>query len=239
MTYFRTHYDEVLHWLMAGYAGFGGMYAIMLHARNFANAQTGNLMSMMEDLLGGNFFAVLTRLGALIIFSAGVIASFLLSKSPKRDMRKLVIAINAVSITSVALMPPEWDPIMTVYPMIFAASFQWGTFSSAQGYASATIFLSNNTKQSVLAWTQFVLTRDWEFFRKAILYTFTIVSFLSGCLVAGFSVKAHGAAGAFVGYIILAIAYGLVRLSDRFGGDEAARAVDRIAEVEAEERMPV
>lgn len=237
-TYFEKEYDVVLHWLMAGYAGFGGMYAIVLHARNFANAQTGNLMSLVEDFLGGNLFAVMTRVGALFVFSAGVVASFLMSKSTDKDMRKIVILVNTVSITAVALMPPQWDPIMTVYPMIFAASFQWGTFSTAHGYASATIFLSNNTKQSVLAWTQFALTREWTYFHKAVIYTFTIVSFLTGCLTAGLSVMYYGAFGAFIGYTVLAAAFALICLSDRFGGSEAARAIDRIAEVDAEERLP-
>ena len=160
--YFATHYDEIIHWLMACYAGFGGMYSVVLHARNFVNAQTGNLMSITEDFLGGDFFSVMTRVGALIMFAAGVVVSFLLSQKIQKDMRKIVICVNAVAITLVALMPLTWDPIMTIYPMIFAASFQWGTFSEAQGYASATIFLSNNTKQSVLAWTQFFMTKDWN-----------------------------------------------------------------------------
>ena len=161
--YFATHYDEIIHWLMACYAGFGGMYSVVLHARNFVNAQTGNLMSITEDFLGGDFFSVMTRVGALIMFAAGVVVSFLLSQKIQKDMRKIVICVNAVAITLVALMPLTWDPIMTIYPMIFAASFQWGTFSEAQGYASATIFLSNNTKQSVLAWTQFFMTKDWKY----------------------------------------------------------------------------
>ena len=237
--YFATHYDEIIHWLMACYAGFGGMYSVVLHARNFVNAQTGNLMSITEDFLGGDFFSVMTRVGALIMFAAGVVVSFLLSQKIQKDMRKIVICVNAVAITLVALMPLTWDPIMTIYPMIFAAIFQWGTFSEAQGYASATIFLSNNTKQSVLAWTQFFMTKDWKYFHKAILYTGTILSFMAGCLAAGFAVLREGVYGAFYGYALLVIAMILVHLSDRYGGTEEEEAMDRIKEVEEEEKMPV
>lgn len=143
------------------------------------------------------------------MFAAGVVVSFLLSQKIQKDMRKIVICVNAVAITLVALMPLTWDPIMTIYPMIFAASFQWGTFSEAQGYASATIFLSNNTKQSVLAWTQFFMTKDWKYFHKAILYTGTILSFMAGCLAAGFAVLREGVYGAFYGYALLVIAISL------------------------------
>ena len=50
--YFATHYDEIIHWLMACYAGFGGMYSVVLHARNFVNAQTGNLIEHYGRFFG-------------------------------------------------------------------------------------------------------------------------------------------------------------------------------------------
>lgn len=235
--YFATHYDEIIHWLMACYAGFGGMYSVVLHARNFVNAQTGNLMSITEDFWAVIFLRHDEGRGPHHVcrWGCGFFPAF--PENPK-DMRKIVICVNAVAITLVALMPLTWDPIMTIYPMIFAASFQWGTFSEAQGYASATIFLSNNTKQSVLAWTQFFMTKDWKYFHKAILYTGTILSFMAGCLAAGFAVLREGVYGAFYGYALLVIAMILVHLSDRYGGTEEEEAMDRIKEVE-EEKMPV
>lgn len=236
--YFATHYDEIIHWLMACYAGFGGMYSVVLHARNFVNAQTGNLMSITEDFWAVIFLRHDEGRGPHHVcrWGCGFFPAF--PENPK-DMRKIVICVNAVAITLVALMPLTWDPIMTIYPMIFAASFQWGTFSEAQGYASATIFLSNNTKQSVLAWTQFFMTKDWKYFHKAILYTGTILSFMAGCLAAGFAVLREGVYGAFYGYALLVIAMILVHLSDRYGGTEEEEAMDRIKEVEEEEKMPV
>ena len=37
--------------------------------------------------------------------------------------------------------------------------------------------MTNNFKQSVLGWLQYGLTKDKEFKRKAILYTYTVISF--------------------------------------------------------------
>ena len=71
----------------------------------------GTSLSITEDFLGGDFFSVMTRVGALIMFAAGVVVSFLLSQKIQKDMRKIVICVNAVAITLVALMPLTWDPL--------------------------------------------------------------------------------------------------------------------------------
>lgn len=70
----------------------------------------------------------MTRVGALIMFAAGVVVSFLLSQKIQKDMRKIVICVNAVAITLVALMPLTWDPIMTIYPMILRLVFNGELF---------------------------------------------------------------------------------------------------------------
>lgn len=96
----------------------------------------------------------MTRVGALIMFAAGVVVSFLLSQKiqkicANRHLRQC--RCHNPRSAHASYLGPHYDHLSHD----FAASFQWGTFSEAQGYASATIFLSNNTKQSVLAWTQF------------------------------------------------------------------------------------
>lgn len=125
--YFATHYDEIIHWLMACYAGFGGMYSVVLHARNFVNAQTGNLMSITEDFWAVIFLRHDEGRGPHHVcrWGCGFFPAF--PENPK-DMRKIVICVNAVAITLVALMPLTWDPIMTIYPMILRLVFNGELF---------------------------------------------------------------------------------------------------------------
>lgn len=236
--YFATHYDEIIHWLMACYAGFGGMYSVVLHARNFVNAQTGNLMSITEDFWAVIFLRHDEGRGPHHVcrWGCGFFPAF--PENPKRYAQNRHLRqchCHNPRSAHASYLGPHYDHLSHD----FAASFQWGTFSEAQGYASATIFLSNNTKQSVLAWTQFFMTKDWKYFHKAILYTGTILSFMAGCLAAGFAVLREGVYGAFYGYALLVIAMILVHLSDRYGGTEEEEAMDRIKEVEEEEKMPV
>ena len=82
-----------------------------------------------------------------------------------------------------ALLPDWFSPIAGVYPIFFCSAFQWGVYSGADGFNSATVFITNNFKQSVLGWTQYALTKDKEFKRKAVLYSNTVLMFFLGALL--------------------------------------------------------
>ena len=52
--------------------------------------------------------------------------------------------------------------------VFFCSAFQGGVYSGADGFNSATVFMTNNLKQAVLGWTQYMITKDSEFKRKAV-----------------------------------------------------------------------
>ena len=100
-------------------------------------------------------------------------------------------------------MPEGMSAVVSLYPIFFCSAFQWGSYSGASGYNSASIFTTNNFKQSLLAWTQYILTKDPEFRRKGIMYTMTVLSFFAGACIGCVSVYAYGVYGAFVGFVPL------------------------------------
>ena len=155
----------ILHWNLTLVGGFLGTYAILLHAGNFGSAQTGNVMEMAAALTGKNFAEVGIRFLAFLIFGSAIVISYLLTNFTKLDMRKLVLWVDAAGLTVTAMMPEGMSAVVSLYPIFFCSAFQWGSYSGASGYNSASIFTTNNFKQSLLAWTQFVLTKDPEFRR--------------------------------------------------------------------------
>ena len=167
---FQKELDMILHWNLTLVGGFLGTYAILLHAGNFGSAQTGNVMEMAAALTGKNFAEVGIRFLAFLIFGSAIVISYLLTNFTKLDMRKLVLWVDAAGLTVTAMMPEGMSAVVSLYPIFFCSAFQWGSYSGASGYNSASIFTTNNFKQSLLAWTQFVLTKDPEFRRKGIMY---------------------------------------------------------------------
>lgn len=159
--------DAILHWNISFVGGFLGGYAILSHAGVFGSAQTGNLMEMASNVRFMEWEELGLRLLAMVIFACGVIASYMLTNYTNLHMRKLAIWVDAAGLGLTALLPDWFSPIAGVYPIFFCSAFQWGVYSGADGFNSATVFITNNFKQSVLGWTQYALTKDKEFKEKS------------------------------------------------------------------------
>ncbi|WP_243022026.1 YoaK family protein [Clostridium sp. AF29-8BH] len=195
----RDRLDAILHWNISLVGGFLGAYAILLHAGNFGSAQTGNLMEMGAELVSMEWFNVLLRLAALVLFGLGVASAYLLTNFTKINMRKLALWVDAAALALASMLPLE-PALVGIYPIFFASAFQWGVYSGADGFNSATIFMTNNFKQSVLGWLQYGLTKDKEFKRKAILYTYTVISFFLGVVLGAWAVGQFGIYSAYVAF---------------------------------------
>ena len=173
---------------------------------------------------------------AMVIFACGVIASYMLTNYTNLHMRKLAIWVDAAGLGLTALLPDWFSPIAGVYPIFFCSAFQWGVYSGADGFNSATVFITNNFKQSVLGWTQYALTKDKEFKRKAVLYSNTVLMFFLGALLGVTGVAAFGnALGACVGFIPLAVARIFISIGELPVEDETPEETEEEAEEMLEE----
>ena len=195
-----NQWEVLMHWLLTLVGGFMGTYAVLLHAGNFGSAQTGNIMEMAADLISMEWSKVLLRLIAFIIFGFGVVSAYLLTNYTKLNMRKLALWVDAAGLTLASLLP--LDPVLVgLYPIFFCASFQWGVYSAAGGFNSASIFTTNNYKQALLGWTQYILTKDKEFLEEGnYLFIYCIVVFwwgMSGCMVRVYIECAGGICGIY------------------------------------------
>lgn len=212
--FIHNELDTILHFTMSLVGGFLGTYAIVSRGGTFANAQTGNIMSMTEDLFGRNWIDFLVRFGALAVFALSMAVSYLMSTYTNFHMRKLCLRVDAVALLLTAFLPDKVPGILALYPIFIASSFQWGTYSGARGYGSATIFSTNNLKQSVLGWTQYIINHDPRTREKALLYTFTIVFFVIGTFLGCEAVVRFGHYGAFVGIFFLALAHAFIVIAE-------------------------
>lgn len=231
-----NQWEVMMHWLLTLVGGFMGVYAVLLHAGNFGSAQTGNVMEMAAELVSMEWQKVLLRMIAFIIFGCGVVVAYLLTNYTELNMRKLALWVDAAGLTLASLLP--LDPVLPgLYPVFFCASFQWGVYSAAGGFKSASIFTTNNYKQALLGWTQYILTKDKEFLRKAIVYTFTVLSFFGGACLGAWSVYTFNVRGAYIAFVPLAAARILIAVGERPAQDETPTELAKEATEEAEEAV--
>ena len=157
-----------------------------------------------------------------------------ISWSLRDFMRKLAILVDAAGLVVSSLLPLK--PVLVgLYPIFFCSAFQWGVYSSANGYNSATIFSSNNFKQAMLGWTQYFLTKDPEFKKKGILYTNTVLSFFIGACYGAIAVNAFAVRAAYLGSVPLATGWILVVKHSMVLESERPQEIAKEAETELED----
>lgn len=188
----RAHIDIYRHLAFACVGGFFGAYAVLCRCGTLANAQTMNLLELVLDALFGRGINVLLHLGALAVYICGTMLTVLLPHWFGQDVRRLSPIITGVMAVILFFLPEDMPVLISLYPIFFAMSFQWSAFTGADGFYSATIFSTNNTKQTSLALAEYLCDGKSEHLRKARLYACTLLCFHIGAVIAFFAVRFWG-----------------------------------------------
>lgn len=177
----KENTKALLHYTIDFVGGFLGVYPVLFVAKTFASAQTANVVNMMVDLADLNLPKVLLRFFGFFVFSAGVVlATWLPKHIHHADLKKLAIYVDLLDCIILILLPEETIPLLAVLPNFFTMAFQWSCFPGVYGYNSATIFITNNTKQTVSAWTEVYLNHDDSFRLKFEFYGISLLCYAFG-----------------------------------------------------------
>lgn len=180
----NDHIDFYRHLAFCTVGGFFGAYAVLVHSGVMGNAQTMNLLEMVIDLLRWQLPDMLLHLGALALYVLGTMLTVLLPHWCGADTHYLSPIVTAVAAVVVALLPPQLNTVIALYPVFFAMSFQWSSFAGARGFYSATIFSTNNTKQTSLALANYLCDHDRAHLRKLKVFALTLLCFHIGAAAA-------------------------------------------------------
>ena len=198
------------HLAFAAVGGFFAGYAILCRSGLLANAQTMNLLELVMNALKGDVVAVLLHIGALVLYITGTMLTVFLPHYLKVDMQRAAPLVDALACIILCFIPADANPLLGLYPIFFAMSIQWSSFTGAKGYVSSTIFSTNNVKQASLAFANFIIDGDRKHIEKLLFYVFTILSFSFGSAVSFIAVLFMGTKGAWVNIILIVNAYYMV-----------------------------
>ena len=213
--WFHRRLDGSIHGVMSFMGGFLGTYAIQSRGGIFASAQTGNLMAMAENVRAGQWMEFLLRAGTLPLFAMGIVGAHLLLKKPDVPVRKMSLILDGLALAVTSVLPGTLPGLAAVYPIFVAAGFQWVAFTNVEGYSSATVFSSNNFRQSVTGYVDYLLTGNPKDLEKSAVYGRAVVTFLAGAFYGCVAVAQWGYKGGLAGFLPLALAYGLVRATEK------------------------
>ena len=207
--------DWYRHLSFAAVGGFFAAYAILLRMGIMANAQTLNLLELLLSSLRCHWLEVLMHLGALAMYVLGTMSTVILPHLFGWDMRRVCPIIDALCAILLAFLPAEMPVIPSLYPIFFAMSVQWSSFTGAQDHISSTIFSTNNTKQASLSLARHLCTREQGQIRRMWFYVSTILCFHAGATVAYFSVLLLEVKGSLCVLPLIGWAYYMVVCEDR------------------------
>ena len=207
--------DWYRHLSFAAVGGFFAAYAILLRMGIMANAQTLNLLELLLSSLRCHWPEVLMHLGALAMYVLGTMSTVILPHLFGWDMRRVCPIIDALCAVLLAFLPAEMPVIPSLYPIFFAMSVQWSSFTGAQDHISSTIFSTNNTKQASLSLARHLCTREQGQSRRMWFYVSTILCFHAGAIVAYFSVLLLEVKGSLCVLPLIGWAYYMVVCEDR------------------------
>lgn len=208
----RPETTVLLHHLMALCGGLTGVYSIMGRMGVFAAAETTNMIEIVCDILGKENFEFMYRVVALLIYISAMVIYTVMKERSGLEPRYISIGIDALAVISLFFIPLDIDPFVALYPLFFAAAFQWCSFETAKGYSCSTIFSTNNLKQTVTSAAACLTMESSSPARAGMAERFsfyggTMLCFYGGVGIGYWAFMALGNASVLISLIPLAAAF--------------------------------
>ena len=193
--------------------GFQDAYSYNCRGKVFANAQTGNIVLLGQNLAQGNFQNALHYVIPLAAFIGGGYVTewvhHLYKESDKLHWRQIVLIVETVLLVIVGLLPHSMDMPANVL-MSFACAMQVNSFRKFKGIPCATTMCIGNMRSATEMLCRYHITKDPELKRKSMHYYFVILIFAVGAAVGalmsihmGLRVIWIAAGLLFVGFVLM------------------------------------
>lgn len=193
--------------------GFQDAYSYNCRGKVFANAQTGNIVLLGQNLAQGNFQTAFHYLMPLAAFIGGVYVTewvhHLCKEYEKIHWRQIVLLVETVLLVIVGFLPHSMDVPANVL-MSFACAMQVNSFRKFRGIPCATTMCIGNMRSATEMLCRYHITKDTELKRKSRHYYFVILIFAIGAAVGalmsihmGLHVIWVAASLLFVGFVLM------------------------------------
>lgn len=166
--------------------GFQDAYSYNCRGKVFANAQTGNIVLLGQNLASGNFQTAMHYLMPLAAFLGGVYVTewvhHLYKDYKKIHWRQIVLLAEVVLLIIVGILPHSLDVLANVL-MSFACAMQVNSFRKFRGLPCATTMCIGNMRSATEMLCKYHITKDKSLKRKSQHYFLVILIFAIGAAI--------------------------------------------------------
>lgn len=202
--------------------GFQDAYSYNCRGQVFANAQTGNIVLLGQNIASGNFQNALHYLFPLLAFLAGVYLSEwvreLCKSFQKLHWRQIVLAFEIVMLAIAGLLPQSLNVVSNVL-MSFACAMQVDSFRKFRGIPCATTMCIGNMRSGTELLCRYHITKDPELKRKSLHYYFIILVFAIGAAIGAVASQKFGNPAIWIAAGLMLLGFILMFVKEEFQGE--------------------
>lgn len=172
----------VLAFFLTFAGGFQDAYSYNMRDEVFANAQTGNIVLLGQNLATGQFLTALRYLIPLIAFISGVYISQLIQQYLKNynrfHWRQIVLIFEIIVLIITAFIPRTVTlNILANFLMSFACAMQVNSFRKFKEIPCATTMCIGNLRSATELLCKYHSTKNRQFLKKSLRYYFIVLIF--------------------------------------------------------------
>ena len=202
--------------------GFQDAYSYNCRGQVFANAQTGNIVLLGQNIASGNFQNALHYLFPLLAFLAGVYLSEwvreLCKSFQKLHWRQIVLAFEIVMLAIAGLLPQSLNVVSNVL-MSFACAMQVDSFRKFRGIPCATTMCIGNMRSGTELLCRYHITKDPELKRKSLHYYFIILVFAIGAAIGAVASQKFGNPAIWIAAGVMLLGFILMFVKEEIQGE--------------------
>ncbi len=174
--------------LLSFSGGLQDAYTYNVRGHVFANAQTGNVVLMSQNLMTGSWHTGLRYMLPLVAFAAGIFIAERVEnrfkESKRLHWRQIVLLIEIVMLIVVGFLPESLNMAANVLVSLSCA-MQVQTFRTVHGFGYASTMCIGNLRSGTESLSKFLRDREREQLYKALHFFGIIVIFAVGAGVGG------------------------------------------------------
>lgn len=174
--------------ILALSGGLQDAYTYNVRGHVFANAQTGNVVLMSQNLMSGSFSAALSYCIPLLSFASGVFVAEgirqRLRQSRTLHWRQIILLVEVLLLFAVGFLPRSCSGIANAL-VSFSCAMQVQSFRTINGYGFASTMCIGNIRAGVESFSWYLRDRKRENLMTAMYYFGVIFAFAVGAGIGG------------------------------------------------------
>lgn len=193
--------DPIYHTIYGGIliSMIGGIletYTFLLRGGVFCNAQTGNIVLMMINIINGELFKGFLYSLSITAFIVGIFLSkFIsehLSKRHREEWHIFLILFIMILLIAVGFIPKDGGDYLANLLVSFICALFYNTYREAGGVVYSSVMCTNNLRIASSHFYDFIFLRKGDAAHRFLKYFLLLAAFVAGAAVQVFISKLWG-----------------------------------------------